>query len=126
MKLRFDIYMQTMNSNYDINDPDNNDLIVHESMDNVYSIITKQDTYHTISERKGRVLMLFNPFDKRPDVDELIDTLIEYYALPDIEMYERCAELVKLKQSDKKFSVEDIFESDIEFDPDWDIEDNDR
>lgn len=118
--------MQTMKENYDINDPDNIDLVDREAMDNMYNLITKRETYDTISKQKGRVLMVFNPLDGEPDIDELIDILIEYYSSPDLEMYERCAELVIVKQSDDK-SIEDVWESDhIDFDADWDLEDNDR
>tara|TARA_R110000744_G_scaffold238958_2_gene356371 strand:+ start:738 stop:1097 length:360 start_codon:yes stop_codon:yes gene_type:complete len=119
--------MQRMKSNYDITDPENDELIVSESMDNMFQIITKQETYSTLSQQKGRVLMMFNPLSGLPDVNQLIDTLIEYYSSEDIEMYERCTELVKIKKSGSKLVHADIFESEFDFDEeDWDSEDNDR
>jgi hypothetical protein len=116
-----------MKGNYNINDPENSDLIISESMDNMFQIITKQETYTSLCEQKGRVLMTFNPLSRLPDINKLIDTLIEYYSSEDIELYERCAELVKIKESGSKLIHADLFESEFEFDEeDWDIEDNDR
>ena len=115
--------MQMTNDNYDINDPANDDLIVSESMNNMFNIITKRETYDSIVEKNnGRMLMIYNPLTQTPDIDELIDTLIDYYSSPDIEMYERCAELVKIKNDES--SADDFI--DFDFVPDWDIEDNDR
>jgi|21_taG_2_1085346.scaffolds.fasta_scaffold00066_34 hypothetical protein len=125
--------MQKMKHNYDINDPANVDLIDEEAMDNMYRLITKQDTYDSISVRKGRVLMIINPMDDDTDMNELIETLIEYYSAPDIEMYERCAELVKIKKSKSGLksiqkALSNWLPADLmDFDPNWDIEDdNDR
>ena len=122
-----------MKHNYDINDPANVDLIDEEAMDNMYRLITKQDTYDSISVRKGRVLMIINPMDDDTDMNELIETLIEYYSAPDIEMYERCAELVKIKKSKSGLksiqkALSNWLPADLmDFDPNWDIEDdNDR
>ena len=113
--------MQMMKDNYDINDPDNDDLIVAESMDNMYSIITKEETYDSLLDAKGRVLMLFNPLDGTPAIDNLIDQLIEYYSSPDVEMYERCAILVDIKKSDNvsKRYLKSALEPDLDFNLDW-------
>ena len=46
--------MQKMKDNYDINDPANSDLIISESMDNMYKVITKKETYDSLSKKKGR------------------------------------------------------------------------
>ena len=116
--------MQMIEDNYDINDPANNDMIVSESMDNMFNIITKRETYDSIVKANGRVLMTFNPLKETPIVDDLIDDLIDYYSGPDVEMYERCAELVRLKKSDNK-SMEGMYDS-IEFEMDWGLDNNDR
>lgn len=126
--------MQMMKHNYDINDPANVDLVDEEAMDNMYRLITEQATYDSISQRKGRVLMIVNPFDEDTNVDQLIETLIEYYSLPDVEMYERCAELLKIKKSNQGYDqIQELIsnwlpsEYPLDFDPNWDIEDdNDR
>ena len=125
--------MQMMKHNYDINDPANDDLIVSESMDNMYKVITKRETYDSLSKKKGRVLMTFNPLESQPDVDQIIDDLISYYSSDYIEEYEKCAELVRIKNNNPDVDpLMEYFEfdyqrggPDIDFDPDWDI-DNDR
>ena len=68
--------------------------------------------------------MTFNPLQETPNIDDLIDDLIDYYSGSDIEMYERCAELVRLKKSDDK-SMEGMYDS-IEFEMDWGLDNNDR
>ena len=73
------------------------------------------------------MLRIFNPLEVTPTLDELIDDLIEYYSDSDIEMYERCAELLKMKNSDELNSFDFIpLDMDIDFEADFDIEDNDR
>ena len=86
---------------YDPQDPKNEDLIISESMDNAYRMITQKDTYASLERKRGgRVFMLFNPIEgSKEDTDLLIDTLIDYYSDPEIEEYEKCAELLKIKQS---------------------------
>ena len=124
--------MQKMKHNYDINDPANDDLIISESMDNMYKVITKRETYDSISKKKGRVLMTFNPLEVQPDIDFIIDDLIDYYSGPDIEEYEKCAELLRIKQDQPNIDpLMEYYEFDYQrggptepFD-DWSI-DNDR
>tara|TARA_R110001592_G_scaffold67906_2_gene208080 strand:+ start:1679 stop:2062 length:384 start_codon:yes stop_codon:yes gene_type:complete len=127
--------MQKMKDNYDINDPANSDLIISESMDNMYKVITKKETYDSLSKKKGRVLMTFNPLDDQPNIDEIIDDLINYYSSEDVEEYEKCAELVRIKDTDPvmdpimeyfEFDYERDDGPDIDFEADWDVEDNDR
>ena len=95
--------------NYNEEEP-NDDMIISESMDNAYRILTQKDTYESLSMRKrGRVYVPFNPTKARPEkLDELLDNMIEYYALPDIEEYERCAELLKIKQSGDEIVIENV------------------
>jgi hypothetical protein len=93
---------------YDINDPENEDLIISESMDNAYRMITLKDTYDSLHKSRGRVFMLFNPVEgSKEDTDLLIDTLIDYYSDESLEEYEKCAELLKVKRS-KKFVFSDL------------------
>lgn len=102
--------MGRMNNYYNDEEEPTEDVLISESMDNAYRIITQKDTYESLSIRKrGRVYVPFNPMRSgSEDIDELIDTMISYYASPDIEEYERCAELLKIKQSDVELILEDL------------------
>ena len=71
-------------------------------MRNSFLIITGRTTYEGILDGLvgsafvgGAMLTLLNPEDPNEDKDKTIDTLIEYYTQE--EDYEKCAELVKLK-----------------------------
>ena len=71
-------------------------------MRNSFLIITGRTTYEGILDGLvgsafigGSMLTLLNPEDPNEDKEKAIDTLIEYYTQE--EDYEKCAELVKLK-----------------------------
>ena len=78
------------------------DLEMYEqAMENAYKIITKKTTLDDIYEKfeqDGEIDMFYLPFDpiqedgRTPDI---IDMVIEYYT--STEEYEKCAELVKIK-----------------------------
>lgn len=100
--------MYKMKKPYDINDPKNEDLIISESMDNAFRMITQRDTYDSLHKQRGRVFMLFNPVEgSKEDTNLLIDTLIDYYSDEEVEEYEKCAELLKVKKT-KKFVFSDL------------------
>jgi len=88
------------------------------AMNNTYLILTGKATYDTLLEKESmqrgsidqhvETALLFNPMadnynPKFPHLhndsngDELIDTMIEYFV--ETEEYEKCAELVKYKES---------------------------
>ena len=71
-------------------------------MRNSFLIVTGRTTYEGLLDGLvgsafvgGAMLTLLNPEDPNEDKDKTIDTLIEYYTQE--EDYEKCAELVKLK-----------------------------
>ena len=76
-----------------------------EAMENAYQIITRKKTLDDIYERFEReksIEKFYLPFD--PIVEDgrtadIIDMVIEYYT--NTEEYEKCAELVKIKQQCK-------------------------
>ena len=92
--------------------------MLDSAMNNTYLILTGKATYEALldveSMQSGditqhvKTALLFNPMtdDYDPkfphlhndvDGDELIESMIEYYV--EIEEYEKCAELVKIKES---------------------------
>ena len=108
--------MQMKDKYYNMDDLDNEALIVSESMENMYNIITKRETYSSILKKNDRVLMIFNPLKESPTVDDLIDKLVEYYSGSDIEEYEKCAELLKIKNSDSQSDVDNFALNHIDYD----------
>ena len=71
-------------------------------MRNSFLIVTGRTTYEGLLDGLvgsafvgGAMFTLFNPEDPKEGKEEAIDTLIEYYTQE--EDYEKCAELVKLK-----------------------------
>ena len=91
--------------------------MLESAMNNTYLILTGKATYETLLDKESmqpgsvdqhiETALLFNPMtdDYNPkfphlhnDVDssELIESMIEYYV--ETEEYEKCAELVKIKE----------------------------
>ena len=70
--------------------------IIHESMTNSYMIITNQLTFEDLLDYNGCSL----PFNPKKRIDnEVIDKIIDYFC--ELEEYEKCGELKKLKDSKK-------------------------
>jgi hypothetical protein len=76
-------------------------MMIEKAFDNSYLVLTKKTTFEELFEKKSkfgmRAVMMFDPGEE-PDED-LFDDVIYYYE--DLEEYERCAELLKIKK--KKF-----------------------
>ena len=70
--------------------------IMYESMTNSYMIITNKLTFEDLLDYNGCSL----PFDPKKDIDnKVIDKIIDYFC--ELEEYEKCGELKKLKDSKK-------------------------
>ena len=70
------------------------------AMDNAYSIITKRKTlddiyYELEDETLGDFPLPFDPIEEDGRTEDVIDMVIEYFT--STEEYEKCAELVKIK-----------------------------
>ena len=78
------------------------DIELYErAMRNAYQIITKRktldDIYYDLEEGKIDTLPLpFDPLNEDGRSDDVIDVVIEYFT--STEEYEKCAELVKIKE----------------------------
>ena len=81
-----------------------------EAMENAYLIITKKLTLDDIYmkfEEDGvlnKFYLPFNPMQEDGRSTDVIDMVIEYYT--GTEEYEKCAELVKIKNACLKISTE--------------------
>ena len=81
-----------------------------EAMENAYLIITKKLTLDDIYmkfEEDGilnKFYLPFNPMQEDGRSTDVIDMVIEYYT--GTEEYEKCAELVKIKNTCLKISTE--------------------
>ena len=81
-----------------------------EAMENAYLIITKKLTLDDIYikfEEDGilnKFYLPFNPMQEEGRSTDVIDMVIEYYT--GTEEYEKCAELVKIKNACLKISTE--------------------
>tara|TARA_R110000744_G_scaffold342669_1_gene447878 strand:+ start:223 stop:492 length:270 start_codon:yes stop_codon:yes gene_type:complete len=76
--------------------------LYNKAMDNAYFIITKRktldDIYYELEEDQIDDFPLpFDPFTEDGRTDDIIDMLVEHFI--SIEEYERCAELVKIKNN---------------------------
>tara|TARA_R100000654_G_scaffold16524_3_gene34625 strand:- start:1791 stop:2060 length:270 start_codon:yes stop_codon:yes gene_type:complete len=70
--------------------------IIHESMTNSYMIITNKLTFEDLLDYNGCAL----PFNPQKKIDnKVIDKIIDYFC--ELEEYEKCNELKKLKDSKK-------------------------
>ena len=79
------------------------------AMENAYQIITKKktldDIYYDLDNRVIEVFHLpFDPIEEDGRSEDIIDMLVEYFT--SIEEYEKCAELVKIKDTCLKTSTE--------------------
>jgi|TARA_R110000765_G_scaffold398858_1_gene493341 hypothetical protein len=76
-------------------------MMIDRAFDNSYLVLTNKASMEDLLEEKSKFgmkgIMMFNPGEE-PDED-LFDDVIYYYE--DLEEYERCAELLKIKN--KKF-----------------------
>ena len=100
--------------------------MIRSAYENTFLILTGKATWNTLLEKQSQqpgsidqhnnTAILFNPFtdDYSPkfphlhnevDRNELIDTMIDYYT--DTEEYEKCAELVKIKNKSYEQSAKD-------------------
>jgi len=72
-----------------------------EAMVNAYYIITKKrtldDIYYELEKKKRNIFPLpFNPVEEDGRTHDMIDIVIEYFT--STEEYEKCAELMKIKE----------------------------
>lgn len=71
--------------------------IVEQAFENSYLVLTRQSTFEDLLDRKTKygikAIMIYDPTEG-PDED-IYDDMIGYYE--DLEEYERCAELLKVK-----------------------------
>mgnify|MGYP003681441914 CR=1 FL=1 len=76
-----------------------------EAMENAYQIITRKKTLDDIYERFEdeesieRFYLPFDPIEEDGRSADIIDMVVEYYT--NTEEYEKCAELVKIKEQCK-------------------------
>ena len=97
----------------------NDELLVDECMEHAYSIITGKATYDSLLIKYGRVMMPYDPTSNRDlDSDDLIDLLIAHYEDPQLEEYEKCAELLEIKQRGK-INIKELYRNDS-FETQWD------
>ncbi len=91
--------MEGMDSLFENSKFETNELeLVNNAMENAYNILTGSDTFESLFEEDAnRVALPFNPYSENVNFTEVIDTLIEHYT--EMEWYERCAILVKLKKN---------------------------
>ena len=86
------------------------DLEMYEkAMQNAYSLITKKktldDIYYELDERVINEFHLpFDPLEEDGRSPDIIDMLVEYFTTT--EDYEKCAELIKIKNKCSKTSIE--------------------
>ena len=70
--------------------------VVHECMTNSYMILTNKLTFEDLLGYNGCAL----PFNPKKNIDnKVIDKIIDYFC--ELEEYEKCGELKKLKESKK-------------------------
>ena len=74
--------------------------LYNRAMNNAYNIITKRktldDIYYDLEEGKiNRLPLPFDPISEDGRSNDVIDVVIEYFT--STEEYEKCAELVKIK-----------------------------
>tara|TARA_R110002020_G_scaffold74752_2_gene190964 strand:- start:372 stop:662 length:291 start_codon:yes stop_codon:yes gene_type:complete len=83
--------------------------LYEEAMRNAYQIITKKktldDIYYDLEKGKiDRLPLPFDPIHEDGRSDDVIDVVIEYFT--STEEYEKCAELVKIKNRCLKKQIE--------------------
>ena len=80
--------------------------VLHEAMINGYMLVVGKLTYEQLLDEDsndGGGLWLPTGFDESTSIDQLI----EYFSSPEIEEYEKCAELVNIKKHLKKTGQSD-------------------
>ena len=75
--------------------------LYNKAMDNAYEIITKKKTiddiyYELEADTLNEYPLPFDPVTEDGRTDDVIDMVIEHFI--NIEEYEKCAELVKIKE----------------------------
>ena len=86
------------------------DLELYErAMNNAYDLITKRktldDIYYALEEEEFDIFPLpFDPIAEDGRTDDVIDMIIEHFT--HTEEYEKCAELVKIKDKCLKTPIE--------------------
>jgi hypothetical protein len=80
-----------------------------QAMENAYDLITKKktidDIYYELDENLiNQFLLPFDPIEEDGRSEDVIDMVIEYFT--STEEYEKCAELVKIKDKCLKTSTE--------------------
>tara|TARA_Y100000361_G_scaffold106322_1_gene96062 strand:+ start:201 stop:491 length:291 start_codon:yes stop_codon:yes gene_type:complete len=83
--------------------------LYEEAMKNAYEIITKKktldDIYYDLEDGKiDRLPLPFDPIHEDGRSEDVIDVVIEYFT--STEEYEKCAELVKIKNRCLKTQTE--------------------
>ena len=83
--------------------------LYNRAMRNAYQIITKRktldDIYYDLEEgRIDNLPLPFDPIQEDGRTEDVIDVVIEYFS--SIEEYEKCAELVKIKEECLKIPIE--------------------
>ena len=83
--------------------------LYNQAMRNAYFIITKRktldDIYYELEEGKIETLPLpFDPIHEDGRTEDIIDIVIEYFT--STEEYEKCAELVKIKEKCLNIPIE--------------------
>jgi len=83
--------------------------LYNRAMKNAYQIITKRktldDIYYDLEKGKIDDLPLpFDPLEEDGRTEDVIDVVIEYFT--NTEEYEKCAELVKIKEECLKIPIE--------------------
>ena len=72
--------------------------IVDQAFENSYQVLTSKSTFEDLLDKKTKygvkAIMIYDPTED-PDED-IYDDIIYYYE--DLEEYERCAELLSIKQ----------------------------
>jgi hypothetical protein len=72
--------------------------IVEQAFENSYQVLTKKSTFEDLLDQREKygvkAIMIYNP-EEDPEED-VYDDIIHYYE--DLEEYERCAELLSIKQ----------------------------
>jgi len=73
--------------------------LVNDAMNNAFNILTGKSEFKTLFvDNADRIALPFDPYNKKVTHGKIIDLLILHYT--ECEWYERCAELVKLKETE--------------------------
>lgn len=84
------------------------DIEAYESsMQNAYNLITRKktldDVYDKLEDTQGEAYYLpFDPYTEDGRTPDIIDMVVEYFS--EVEEYEKCSELIKIKEECSKNS----------------------